>query len=196
MGNSAVCQSGVYILNLWPLLLCPTWAVVCVGEVGLLFTLPAGPCFCYSMVTQGENWTRVLQIWLLYWETAVDENYRYNYRIWVMQKYEKSEAMKSLEWHFVEIGRNCLETYGMGSCSLLCTESHVLSKLSSCYTHCLCVESMNKCIAHTAAGTVNGGGRRARAWMAAQQLREGWPERGQELFNRGFSRSSMNSIDG
>lgn len=34
--------------------------------------------------------------------------------------------------------------------------------------HCLCVksvESMNKCIAHTAAGTVNGGGRRARAWM-------------------------------
>lgn len=77
-----------------------------------------------------------------------------------MQKCDKSEAMKSLEWHFVAIGRNCLETYGMEVHRKPCV---VQIKF---LFHCLCVksvESMNKCIAHTAAGTVNGGGRRARA---------------------------------
>lgn len=35
-----------------------------------------------------------------------------------MQKYDNRQVRgdESLEWHFVVIGRNFLETYGMGSC--------------------------------------------------------------------------------
>lgn len=60
----------------------------------------------------------MLKIWLLCWETAVEENYRSSDRISVMQKYDNRQVRgdESLEWHFVAIGRNFLETYGMGSC--------------------------------------------------------------------------------
>lgn len=62
-----------------------------------------------------------------------------------MQKYDKSEAMKGLEWHFVAIGRNFLETWGMGSCWLtLFTESHVKSKLSPCYTALSQISGINE----------------------------------------------------
>lgn len=53
-----------------------------------------------------QNWTGALQIWLLYWETAVDDSYRYSDKIWVMQNYDKSGQWKVLNgtsWQLGEI---------------------------------------------------------------------------------------------
>lgn len=69
---------------------------------------------------------------------------------------------------------------------------------------CLCVkpvESMNECIAHTAAGTVNGGagGAGCECQPRTGARAEPGSDRAGEaegLFNRGFTSSTVNGIDG